>query len=164
MGASWSQERLSCDTVFRLGRKCYLATWASSVCTWPLKMLSLWGILTRIIFFFFCEFPNGFAFLFWLHPHPWHLLFECQPLMFSRAECKQDFMHYWKIFTVDRLHWNKPPFELVLLYCLVDEKLRSGNSILRLNLSFYWSNKTTDITVFGHSSTCWFMFMCLSDI
>lgn len=55
-------------------------------------------------------------------------------------------------FTVDRLHWNKPPFELVLLYCLVDEKLRSGNSILRLNLSFYWPNKTTGITVFGHSS------------
>lgn len=50
-------ERLSHVTVFCLGRKSYLATWASLAWTRPLKMLSLWGMATLIIHFFI-SFPT----------------------------------------------------------------------------------------------------------
>lgn len=72
VGASWSQEvgrsvclhPPSCDTVFQLRRKklkCYLATCLSTVLTWPFKMLSLRGTLTRIIHVFSSEFLNVFT-------------------------------------------------------------------------------------------------------
>lgn len=108
------------------GRRSYLATWASSAWTRPLKMLSLWGTATLIIHFF-VSFPR-FSLSFFHYTliadicssNATHWCFAGQNV--NKISCI-----IWK-WTVNRLQRNKQAFKLATHFP-VDEKLRHGNSV-----------------------------------
>lgn len=152
-------ERLSHVTVLCLGRRSYLATWASSAWTRPLKMLSLWGMATLIIHFF-VSFPTFSLSLF----HYTLISDICSSNATHWCFAGQNANKISCIIgkcTVNRLRRNKPAFELATHFP-VDEKPRHGNSVFKIYLCLYWTNKTAGITVFGHSSTrCLLSYLCV---
>lgn len=112
-------------------------------------MLSLWGMLTRIIQFrfFLTEFLNVFVFLL---PSLWHLFFLffifIPPTDGLQGRMQTRFEALLESFTADRRHCNIPPFKIQFSIWTC------GYIIMRRALQFNFNEKIIDCM---HTSCTW---------